>query len=57
MTNKPPRFRKLYDKISVSSNVTYKLDLLKTRLTEEHPDKKPASYNTAIEYLLENQHL
>ena len=57
MTNKTPRFRKLYDKISVSSNVTYKLDLLKTRLTEEHPDKKPASYNTAIEYLLENQHL
>lgn len=57
MANKPPRYRKLYDKISISADNTYKLDIIKKRLTEEHPDKKPASYNSAIEYLLENQQL
>lgn len=57
MANKPPRYRKLYDKISISADTTYKLDIIKKRLTEEHPDKKPASYNSAIEYLLENQQL
>ena len=28
MANKPPRYRKLYDKISISADNTYKLDIM-----------------------------
>lgn len=55
MGNKPPRYRKLYEKISISGDTVYKLNALRDRLTAENPDKKHTSYNKAIEYLLENQ--
>ena len=50
-------YRKLYTKISVSPDTLTELDALKKQLTEENPDKKPASYNTALKHLIQNQHL
>lgn len=57
MTTKPPKYRKLYTKISASPDVMAELDKIRTQLTEENPNHKPTSYNTAIRYLIQNQTL
>jgi hypothetical protein len=47
--------RKLYDKISISGDVLYALDVLKQQISAQDPSHKKVSYNTAIKHLLNQQ--
>ncbi len=47
--------RKLYNKISISGDVIYLLDMLKLQLSAQDPNHKKVSYNTAIKHLLNHQ--
>lgn len=54
---KPPKYRRLYEKISVDADVIAELERVKAQLHQNNPENPQPSYNKAIHYLIENQQL